>query len=180
VKIRHVEASLHRVPVVVPLLTESRSWPVWQLLGGLSAWTQVAQYPARMPDSTGASILATSPLISFVATAHPSQAQTFFEGVLGLRLVSDDPFALVFDANGATLRVAKVDSLSPQPFTVLGWLVADIAATIRQLGERGVRFERYTAMGMVQDDLGIWTAPGGAQIAWFKDPDGNTLSLTQL
>jgi catechol 2,3-dioxygenase-like lactoylglutathione lyase family enzyme len=126
------------------------------------------------------SMLATSPVVPFLATAHPSQARTFFEDVLGLRLVSDDPFALVFDANGTTLRVAKVDSLSPQPFTVLGWVVADIAATIRLLAERGVRFERYPEMGMVQDDLGVWTAPGGAQIAWFKDPDGNTLSVTQL
>jgi catechol 2,3-dioxygenase-like lactoylglutathione lyase family enzyme len=124
--------------------------------------------------------LATSRLVAFVATAQPDQARAFYRDVLGLTLVSDDPFALVFDANGTTLRVAKVDALAPQPFTVLGWVVPEIAATIRQLLERGVSFERYDAMGMAQDDLGIWTAPGGAQIAWFKDPDGNTLSFTQL
>jgi hypothetical protein len=76
------------------------------------------------------------------------------------------------------LRIARVREFQPQPFTVLGWQVKDIAASIRELARRGVRFERYGFFE--QDELGIWRAPGGAQIAWFKDPDGNTLSLTQF
>ena len=84
----------------------------------------------------------------------------------------------MFDANGIMLRVVRVAEVSPLERTVLGWQVADIQITVRQLAERGVRFERYTFM--TQDDIGIWTAPDGSRVAWFKDPDGNLLSLTQL
>ena len=117
-------------------------------------------------------------VIAFVATTNPNQAKEFYDGVLGLRLVSDEPFALVFDAHGTMLRIAKVQVLNPAGHTVLGWRVADINGLVRELKVRGVTFERYD--GLQQDDLGIWTAPGGAYVAWFKDPDGNTLSLTQF
>jgi catechol 2,3-dioxygenase-like lactoylglutathione lyase family enzyme len=119
-----------------------------------------------------------SKIISFVATQHPAKARKFYERTLGLALVSDDPFAVVFDANGTMLRVQKVHELLPANHTVLGWEVSDIRAKIEELTKRGVRFERYD--GLSQDELGVWTSPAGGKVAWFKDPDGNTLSLTQF
>ena len=116
-------------------------------------------------------------VMAFVATADASRARPFYEDVLGLRLLADDPFALVFDAHGTTLRVAKVQQMHLAPYTVLGWIVPDIAGAVAELTGRGVAFERYP--GLLHDDRGICTFPGGGQVAWFKDPDGNTLSLTQ-
>jgi catechol 2,3-dioxygenase-like lactoylglutathione lyase family enzyme len=123
-------------------------------------------------------MLGRDPIMAFLATRDSARARRFYADVLGLRLVSDDPYALVFDAAGTVLRVQKVDELEPRPFTVLGWRVANIEATVDALVARGVRFERYH--GMDQDARGVWRTPGGARVAWFKDPDGNTLSLTQL
>jgi catechol 2,3-dioxygenase-like lactoylglutathione lyase family enzyme len=117
-------------------------------------------------------------LVAFVATTNPARAKEFFAKTLGLRLVSEDSFALVFDAAGTMLRVATVPELQPAAYTVLGWQVPDIQRTVRALKDRGVEFRRYE--WMPQDQDGIWTAPGGAQVAWFGDPDGNTLSLTQF
>jgi catechol 2,3-dioxygenase-like lactoylglutathione lyase family enzyme len=117
-------------------------------------------------------------LMAFVATRDGARARAFYEKTLGLRVVSNDDYALVLDANGTTLRVQKVDELTPHPFTALGWVVADIAATVDQLRARGVTFERYA--GMDQDQRGVWRSPSGARVAWFKDPDGNTLSVTQI
>ena len=97
---------------------------------------------------------------------------------LALKFVSEDSFAVVFDANGNMLRLTRVQEVRPQPFTILGWQVSDIAATVKQLQTAGVIFERYGDF-MQQDELGIWAAPGGAKVAWFKDPDGNTLSVSQ-
>jgi catechol 2,3-dioxygenase-like lactoylglutathione lyase family enzyme len=122
-------------------------------------------------------MLSASNLVAFVATTKPESARAFYEGTLGLRLISDDPFAIVFDVNGTTLRVTKLREYAPAPFTVLGWHVSDIRETLRWLSGRGV--EPMRVPGLPQDEIGVWTAPGGAQIAWFKDPDGNTLSLTQ-
>jgi catechol 2,3-dioxygenase-like lactoylglutathione lyase family enzyme len=116
-------------------------------------------------------------LMAFVAVTDLARARAFYEGVLGLTLIEDTPIATVFDVNGTTLRVTLVDRLEPPGYTVLGWLVDDIAASARELAARGVSFARYE--GMEQDDLGVWIAPGGDQVAWFHDPDGNTLSLTQ-
>jgi hypothetical protein len=98
--------------------------------------------------------------------------------VLGLALVADEPFALVFDLAGTMLRIAKVEQLVPQPHTVLGWIVEDISTAVAGLRAQGVEPARYP--GMEQDELGIWRSPGGALLTWFRDPDGNTLSLTQL
>jgi catechol 2,3-dioxygenase-like lactoylglutathione lyase family enzyme len=119
-----------------------------------------------------------SKVIAFVATRNPTGALKFYEEAIGLKLVSDDPFAVVFDANGTMLRVQKVHELVPAMHTVLGWEVPDIHKQITELTRRGVRFERYE--GLDQDESGIWIAPSGAKVAWFKDPDGNTLSLTQF
>jgi catechol 2,3-dioxygenase-like lactoylglutathione lyase family enzyme len=116
--------------------------------------------------------------MTFVATADAAKARAFYETTLGLTFVEDSPFALVFDLNGTMLRVQKVEALTPPPYTALGWQVSDIAAQVGDLSSRGVIFERYD--WMPQDELGIWTTPEGSKVAWFKDPDGNLLSLTQL
>jgi catechol 2,3-dioxygenase-like lactoylglutathione lyase family enzyme len=117
-------------------------------------------------------------VMAFVATAHPNRALSFYRDTLGLELLEDSPFALVFRAERTTLRVQKVPQFSPLPFTSLGWRVTDIRAAVQALARRQVSFERYDGMG--QDTLGIWLAPSGAKVAWFKDPDGNTLSLTEF
>ena len=126
------------------------------------------------------SILGTSKLVAFVSTTDPARARAFYQGVLGLKLVEDaKPFALVFDANGTMLRVTVVHELDPAPFTVLGWGVDSIDETVERLRAAGVEFLRYA--GLNDADLkGIWTAPSGARIAWFNDPDGNVLSITQF
>lgn len=122
-------------------------------------------------------MLASSSPIAFLATIQPDRAKTFYSDTIGLRLLSDDQFSLVFDAAGVPLRVQKVRELRPQEFTALGWQVEDIRTAVSGLMKRGVVFERYPFLQ--QDELGIWNAPGGASVAWFKDPDGNVLSLTQ-
>lgn len=125
-------------------------------------------------------MLGAAPVIAFVPTCHPEKARVFYETVLGLQFVSEDPFALVFGAHGVTVRVVNVSSVrgfKPAPFTILGWQVPDAAQAVRQLRARGVKFQRFP--GMVQNRAAIWTSPSGAQVAWFKDPDGNILSITQ-
>jgi catechol 2,3-dioxygenase-like lactoylglutathione lyase family enzyme len=121
--------------------------------------------------------LKTAKVIGFVPTKDAVKARSFYEGVLGLRFVSDDEFALVFDANGTMLRIVRVQDFKPFPFTLLGWQVSGIEEVAAELRQKGVKFEKYP--GMEQDKLGIWTAPGGAKVAWFKDPDGNVLSVSQ-
>jgi catechol 2,3-dioxygenase-like lactoylglutathione lyase family enzyme len=124
-------------------------------------------------------MLTTNKVMAFVATRDSARARAFYEGTLGLRVVSDDDFALALDAGGTILRVQKVDAFAPHPFTALGWEVTDIATTIDGLRARGAVFARFP--GLDQDDRGVWISPGSAaRIAWFKDPDGNTLSLTQM
>ena len=122
-------------------------------------------------------MLGSRDLTVLVGTARFDEARTFYQETLGLALVSQDPFAAVFDANGTTLRLSRVEELTPQPFAVLGWSVPDIEAAVDALKARGVELERYP--GMEQDERGLWQAPGGPRIAWFRDPDGNTLSLTE-
>lgn len=117
-------------------------------------------------------------IMAFVATADAPKARSFYQELLGLKLVSDDDYALVFDAAGTMLRVQKAQTVTPAPYTALGWQVEQITRTVRELVARGVQFERFGFLE--QDELGIWTAPSGARIAWFKDPDGNVLSLTQF
>ncbi|MGA3328503.1 MAG: VOC family protein [Terriglobia bacterium] len=117
-------------------------------------------------------------IMAFVATEDAAQAKTFYRDTLGLRLIREDPFALAFDAHGIMLRVTKVGKAVIAPYPVLGWQVKNVAKTVKALLKAGVIFERYKGIG--QDDFGIWHSPSGAKVAWFKDPDGNTLSLTQL
>jgi len=121
--------------------------------------------------------MAIDALIGFINTAHPEKALAFYQGPLGLQLVADEPHALVFDCAGVMLRIAKAPPFTPLPFTVLGFQVADIVLECQRLRARGVSFERYAHLE--QDAVGVWQTPAGARVAWFKDPDGNLLSLTQ-
>ncbi len=123
-------------------------------------------------------MLASGALVAFVGVIDLGRARQFYGEILGLSLRDESPFALVADANGTMLRVTAVARPVAAPYTVLGWSVADIDSTIDQLVSRGVHFTRYE--GIDQDERGVWTAPGGAKIAWFLDPDDNTLSLTEF
>ena len=127
---------------------------------------------------TAPATLPTSELIAFMPTTNLAAARVFYEQGLGLPIAGESPIACTFDANGTTLRVIAVEQITPAPYTVLGWNVADIEASIHELAGRGVVFERFE--GVDHDELGVWRSPGGARVAWFKDPDGNTLSLTQF
>lgn len=123
-------------------------------------------------------MLERSALIGFVGVSDLDRATRFYGETLGLPITERSPFAVVANANGTMLRLTPVAQPVAAPYTVLGWNVADIVSTMDELTARGVRFTRYEGMG--QDERGVWTAPGGAKIAWFLDPDGNNLSLTQF
>jgi catechol 2,3-dioxygenase-like lactoylglutathione lyase family enzyme len=116
--------------------------------------------------------------VAFVATRDPARAKKFYGGTLGLALVSEDEFAVVFDAAGTMLRVTRVQKVAAAKYTLLGWQVRDIVQTAKGLQKVHVTLERYP--GMQQDELGIWNSPSGARVAWFRDPDGNTLSIAQF
>ena len=122
-------------------------------------------------------MLSSSKIVGFVPTKDSRKARAFYEGMLGFQFVSDDQFALVMRAGETMIRIAKAQDFTPAPYTVMGWEVRDIEAIVRWLTQRGVVFEKYP---FVQDrELGIWTTPGGDKVAWFKDADGNVLSVSQ-
>ncbi len=114
--------------------------------------------------------------MAFIPVTDPAVARAFYVSTLGLDILEESPFALVVDANGIKLRLTPVTEFQPQPFTVVGWEVPDIETTVDELTAGGVSFTRYE--GMDQEDNGVWTSPNGDRVAWFVDPDGNTLSLT--
>ena len=122
-------------------------------------------------------MLESSDLVAFVAATDLRRARAFYEQTLGLPVLEHNEFACVLDAHGTMLRVTAVPVVAHGGYTVLGWRVADIEAGVRDLASRGVAFLRYD--GLSQDGDGIWTTPTGDKVAWFADPDGNTLSLTQ-
>jgi catechol 2,3-dioxygenase-like lactoylglutathione lyase family enzyme len=122
-------------------------------------------------------MLSKCPVIAFIPTKDAAHARTFYEGVLGLRFVSDDAFAIVMDANGTMIRIVRVGEFTPMPFTILGWQVENIDLAVAELTNRGLVFARYAYFE--QSAEGVWTAPNGARVAWFHDPDGNTLSISQ-
>jgi catechol 2,3-dioxygenase-like lactoylglutathione lyase family enzyme len=121
-------------------------------------------------------MLASENLIAFVSTTNADRARAFFRDTLQLTLVSEDGFALVFESGGTRLRVTLAQEVIPAKYTVLGWDVRDIRATVTALKVAGVVCEIFGFFK--QDELGIWTAPNGDQVAWFKDPDGNILSVS--
>jgi catechol 2,3-dioxygenase-like lactoylglutathione lyase family enzyme len=121
-------------------------------------------------------VLGASPFIGFIPVTDIAVARPFYTSTLELRVLDESPFALVVDANGTSVRITPVGAFTPHPFTIAGWEVDDIDATIAVLVDRGVTFNRYD--GMEQRANGVWQAPSGDLVAWFTDPDGNTLSLT--
>jgi catechol 2,3-dioxygenase-like lactoylglutathione lyase family enzyme len=123
-------------------------------------------------------MLAHKNLKAFVPTMKPGKARSFYKDILGLKLLSEDNYALEFDANGTLLRITIVQDFSPHPFTVLGWNVDNISSSIQQLNDKNIFCEKYGFLE--QDNSGVWTSPNGSKVAWFKDPDGNVLSLTEL
>ena len=123
-------------------------------------------------------VLAAADLVAFVPTTDLARARSFYGDQLGLPVLDESGFALVLDAHGTRLRVTLVDQVAAAPYTIVGWVVPDIASAVRALAAGGVRWERFA--GMEQDEMGVWTSPGGDRVAWFKDPDGNTLSLTEV
>jgi len=122
-------------------------------------------------------MLADKKLNAFIPTLKPGKAKSFYKDTLGLQFLSEDNYGMEFDANGTLLRVITVQELNPQLFTVLGWNVPDIAYIIKELNKKSIVCEKYGFPD--QDNLGIWISPGGSKVAWFKDPDGNVLSLTE-
>lgn len=122
-------------------------------------------------------MLGSSDLVAFVPTTDLVRARSFYGETLGLSIGEETPIAVVFGTHGTLLRVTLVEHVDAAPFTILGWSVEGIEDIVGILVERGVNFERFP--GMEQDELGIWTSPGGARVAWFRDPDGNVLSLTE-
>jgi len=116
-------------------------------------------------------------ITAFLPTVKPEQSKQFYMNTLGLKLVSEDDYALEFEGNGVFLRITIVEKFDPHPFTVLGFKIEDIVSQVKSLNKKAVEFERYNSFE--QDDLGIWTSPSKAKIAWFKDSDGNLISLTE-
>jgi catechol 2,3-dioxygenase-like lactoylglutathione lyase family enzyme len=140
----------------------------------MSGFAQVATY-GRV-DTGG--LLSASPVIAVAATAQPERARAFYGYVLGLALMEETPLALVFDAGGTKLRVEKVRQVTPSPHGCFGWAVADILGIVRGLAARGIAIERLP--GQMHDGDGVWFAPTGEKVAWFRDPDGNLLSATEF
>jgi catechol 2,3-dioxygenase-like lactoylglutathione lyase family enzyme len=174
----HLQARGGGPPTFVPA-PAGRGANVPGRIGSASAGVGGATRPSPgAPGAAPAAGLASADLMAFVATSDLAAARAFYERGLGLALSGQSPIACTFDAGGTTLRVVAVEQPTIAPYTVLGWTVSDMAGTIRDLTARGVDFERFD--GVEQDELGVWSAPGGARVAWFKDPDGNVLSLTQF
>ncbi|MDQ3678077.1 MAG: VOC family protein [Actinomycetota bacterium] len=137
-----------------------------------------ARGAGRRPGGGPPPVLGTADLVAFMPTTNLTQAKAFYGTMLGLAMEGESPIAVTFDANGTTFRAVLVERFTPFAFTIVGWTVEDIAATVTELTSRGIAFQRFESIK--QDHLGVWRSPGGAQVAWFKDPFGNTISLTQF
>jgi predicted enzyme related to lactoylglutathione lyase len=122
-------------------------------------------------------MLSDNSIMAFVPTKDPARARAFYENVLGLRFLSDDGFAVVMQAKNNKIRIVKMKDFTPAQYTILGWEVPDITSAVQELTRRGVVFSRYGSIP--QDELGIWTTPDNSKVAWFNDPDGNVLSVSQ-
>lgn len=180
---------LNRMDIVKQSASRVRVWWRKSADSGKTWSTAYEAIYSRIDNTNKEGImLGTSKIVAFAAIRDRDAARKFYRDTLGLRLVGEDQFALVFDANGTTLRLAPVPDWTPPQFTVLGWEVKDIAGAVKALRSAGVEFQRYPWM-KDQDDQGIWTSPSGegvaavhagARVAWFKDPDGNVLSVSQM
>ena len=121
-------------------------------------------------------MLDSAKMVGFLFTTNYEKAKKFYHGKLGFRFIGQDEFALVVEVGGHMIRISRLPKFTPAQGTVLGWEVSDVEAAVAWLGERGVSVEKYP---WVDDPRGIWTAPGGSKVAWFKDPDGNVLSVSK-
>ena len=134
--------------------------------------------PADPPRAVGAGPLRGAALVAFLGTTDLDRAHAFYGGVLGLERTEASAHANAYDVGGTSLRVTRVDRVAAAPYTVLGWRVDDVRAAIARLAAVGVEMRRFG--GLEQDTDGVWTAPGGARVAWFADPDGNRLSVSEM
>jgi catechol 2,3-dioxygenase-like lactoylglutathione lyase family enzyme len=125
----------------------------------------------------GAAMISGSKIIGFIPIRDAECALDFYQNLLGLHLLSDDSFAIVLESNGSMIRLVRTEDFTPAPYTILGWQVENIEEVVKELTAKGLLFQRYSFLDQSAD--GIWTAPEGAKIAWFHDPDGNTLSFSQ-
>ena len=117
--------------------------------------------------------------VCFILTADMAKARGFYTDTLGLTEIDEDPFANIYDLAGTMLRLTKVEGHAPSPHTLIGWQVSDIESVVDDLAAKGVACAVYEGFG--QNARGIWTDPGsGTKIAWFHDPEGNNLSLSQF
>jgi len=123
-------------------------------------------------------MLNAAPFMAFIPVSDLTSARSFYSEVLGLQVTDENPYAVILNSGGTMLRLTQVDNLQPQPFTIAGWEVRDIGVVVDALVGQGVTFTRYD--GMEQDERAVWTTPGSDRVAWFKDLDGNTLSLTSF
>lgn len=122
-------------------------------------------------------MLSNPTIMAILPTTKPKQSKAFYSETIGLKLVSEDDYALVFTGNGVTLRITTVHQFTPFPFTALGFQIEEIESQVKSLIKKGVEFKRYESLE--QDNLGIWNSPSTARVAWFEDPDGNLISLTE-
>jgi catechol 2,3-dioxygenase-like lactoylglutathione lyase family enzyme len=123
-------------------------------------------------------MLAQAELIGFIPTVDADRARRFYIDTLGLTFISDDPFAITVRCGGTDIRISRVEAFNPSPHTLLGWKVPDIEAAAKLFVAAGITFELYPFLE--QEANGVWRAPDGtAKVAWFKDPDGNVLSISQ-
>ncbi len=148
-------------------MCHTRAWKLWQTALG----------PIAAKDRMNCKLAQPRRPISFVATTDPDKARAFYSEVLALKLRETSPFALVFDDGEHTFRVQIVTELTPASHTVHGWEVSNIEKEIAHLVSKGVTF--LTFDHLCQNASAVWTSPDGHEIAWFKDPCGNILSLTQ-
>jgi catechol 2,3-dioxygenase-like lactoylglutathione lyase family enzyme len=135
--------------------------------------------PILMECGVGPDPLEDAKVMAFGVTKDAEACRAFYSGKLGLRVAQEDALAIMFDSGGRFIRIQKMPIHEPRPYTVLGWEVADMRAAVKRLVAAGVTFERYDWMTF-QDAEGVATFPDGALVAWFKDPDGNVLSVAQF
>jgi catechol 2,3-dioxygenase-like lactoylglutathione lyase family enzyme len=148
-------------------------WPLQQKKSTRTKASRLEKHPCS--TAKGSSMLGSQKIVVFVAVTDYAKSRAFYEEMLGLKFISQDNFALVMEGDGTRIRMAKVPTLQPAQFTVLGWEVAHIEKMVEDLQSRGVQFDRYGFMP--KEGPPIWAAPGGDKVAWFKDPSGNVLSL---
>lgn len=124
-------------------------------------------------------VLESAKPVVIIATRDRAISMPWYRDTLGLKLLSEDPYAAVFALCGAVMRLSTIENWTPHEHTVFGFEVSDISASVRALIARGVKFIVYPGFGQSED--GVWTSPdGAAKVAWFNDPDGNNLSLTEF